>query len=76
MQAYRKDTLDSGSGLITTLPSALPPAFVKEINTRQQELDEITRQLLTTEPDSISAEIGRIRQFVTGQRGGIGPRFG
>jgi site-specific DNA recombinase len=47
------------------------PALVKEINTRQQELDEIARQILTTEPDSISGEIGRIRQFVTGQLGDI-----
>jgi hypothetical protein len=29
--------------------------------------NSITRQLLSTEPDSISAEIRRIRQFVTGQ---------
>ena len=43
------------------------PALVKEINTRQQELEGITRQLLSTEPNSISAEIRRIRQFVTGQ---------
>ena len=47
------------------------PALVQAINTRQQELDEITRQLLSTEPDSVSAEIGRIRQFVTGQLGDI-----
>ena len=47
------------------------PALVQAINTRQQELDEITRQLLSTEPDSVSAEIGRIRQFVTGQLGNI-----
>jgi site-specific DNA recombinase len=47
------------------------PALVKDINIRQQELDDITRQLLTTEPDSISAEIGRIRQFVTRQLGDI-----
>ncbi|MCZ2150771.1 MAG: hypothetical protein LC126_23730 [Bryobacterales bacterium] len=31
----------------------------------------ITRQLLSTEPDSLSAEIRRIRQFVTGQVGDI-----
>ena len=47
------------------------PALVEAINARQQELDEITRQILTTEPDSISAEIGRIRKFVTGQLGDI-----
>ena len=47
------------------------PVLVEAINTRQQELDNITRQILTTEPDSISAEIGRIRQFVSGQLGNI-----
>jgi site-specific DNA recombinase len=47
------------------------PVLVEAINTRQQELDDITRQLLSTEPDSVSAEIGRIRKFVTGQLGGI-----
>ena len=47
------------------------PALVQLINTRQQELDDITRQLLSAEPDSISAEIGRIRQFVTRQLGDI-----
>jgi hypothetical protein len=29
--------------------------------------NHITRQLLSTEPDSLSGEIRRIRQFVTGQ---------
>jgi len=43
------------------------PALVKEINSRQQELEGIARQLLSSEPDSISAEIRRIRHFVTGQ---------
>src|ERR1035437_2572439 len=47
------------------------PTLVAAINSRQQEFDEITRQLLGAEPDSISAEIGRIRQFVTGQLGDI-----
>ena len=47
------------------------PALVDAINTRQQELDDITRQLLSAEPDSVSAEIGRIRQFVTRQLGDI-----
>jgi hypothetical protein len=40
---------------------------------RQQELEGITRQLLGTEPDSRSAEMGRIRRFVTGQLGEIRP---
>jgi site-specific DNA recombinase len=47
------------------------PALVSDIKARQQELEDITRQLLTTEPDSISAEIGRIRQFVTRQMSDI-----
>jgi hypothetical protein len=47
------------------------PALVREINVRQQELDDITRQILSAEPDSITAEIGRIRKFVTGQLGDI-----
>jgi hypothetical protein len=47
------------------------PALVIEITTRQQELDHITRQLLSTEPDSVSTEVGRIRRFVTTQLGDI-----
>jgi len=47
------------------------PALVKEINNRQEEFDDITRQLLGTEPDTIPAEIGRIRRFVCGQLGDI-----
>jgi hypothetical protein len=45
--------------------------LVQAINIRQRELDDITRQLLSTEPDSISAAIGRIHQFVTPQLGDI-----
>ena len=51
------------------------PVLVAAINTRQHELDDITRQLLSTEPDSISVEIGRIRQFVTGQLSDIRQLF-
>ncbi len=47
------------------------PTLIHQIDTRQQELDDITRQLLSAEPNSISAEIGRIRQFVVGQLGDI-----
>src|ERR1035438_2782305 len=47
------------------------PVLVEAINTRQEELDDISRQLLSTEPDSVSVEIGRIRQFVTWQIGDI-----
>ncbi len=47
------------------------PTVVEAINCRQKELDEINRRLLGTEPDSVSAEIGRIRQFVARQLGDI-----
>ena len=43
------------------------PTIIHQIDTRQQEYDDITRHLLSAEPNSISAEIGRIRQFVNGQ---------
>ena len=43
--------------------------------TRQQELEDLTRQVLSAEPDSISAEIGRIRQLVTGQLGDVRQRL-
>lgn len=35
------------------------PTLVAAMNRRQQKLDEITRQLLSAELDSVSAEIGR-----------------
>jgi site-specific DNA recombinase len=47
------------------------PTLIAAINRRQEELDEITRELLNAEPDSVTAEIGRIRQFVTAQLGDI-----
>lgn len=47
------------------------PALIAEINRLEQEKSEITFQLLGTETNSVSAEIGRIRQFVTGQLGDI-----
>jgi hypothetical protein len=43
------------------------PALIEGINQLEQERLEITRQLLSSESNSVSAEIGRIRQFVTGQ---------
>jgi hypothetical protein len=52
-------------------PCPYAPAVVEAINTRQQELDEINRQLLATGPDSVSAEIGRIRPFVSERLGNI-----
>jgi len=47
------------------------PALIEGINRLEQERKEITGQLLNTEPNSISAEIGRIRQFVAGQMGNV-----
>jgi len=46
-------------------------ALVKEINSRQLEMDAITGQVLSAEPHSISAEIGRIREIVIQQLGDI-----
>jgi site-specific DNA recombinase len=45
--------------------------LVDAINERQRELDEITRRLFASEPDSVSSEITRIRQFVTERLGSI-----
>jgi hypothetical protein len=42
---------------------------IEAINSREQEQKEINRQLLSV--DSISSEIGRIRQFVAGRLGDI-----
>jgi site-specific DNA recombinase len=54
--------------LVSTVASCgHSPALVEAINSREQELREITRQLLGTESDSVSGEIGRIRQFAAGQ---------
>lgn len=51
------------------------PTPIHQIDTRQQEVDNITRQLLSAEPNRISAEIGCIRQFevVAGQP--VAPRI-
>lgn len=38
--------------------AATPLALVKEIDSRQQELDDITRKPLSTEPDSVTTGIG------------------
>ncbi len=58
--------------LIATVASCGPsPTLVEAINSREQEIKEMTRQLLGTEEDSISTEVGRIRKFVTGQLGGV-----
>ena len=47
------------------------PSLIEAIDTLEQERREVTRQLLSTEPDSLSAEISRIRQFVSGQLGDL-----
>jgi hypothetical protein len=47
------------------------PALVDAINERQRELDDSTRRLFAYEPDSVSSEIARIRQFVTERQGNI-----
>jgi hypothetical protein len=47
------------------------PTLVKEINARQQELDNFAGQLFSTEPDSISTDSERIRQFATTALGDI-----
>jgi DNA invertase Pin-like site-specific DNA recombinase len=47
------------------------PALVKAINSREEELNEITRKLFTSEPDSVSAHMSRIRQFVYERLGNI-----
>ena len=47
------------------------PSLIEAINGLEQERRDITRQLLSTEPDSLSAEISSIRQFVSGQLGDL-----
>ena len=47
------------------------PALVKAIDDREQELSEITRKLCASQPDSVSAHMSRIRQFVTDRLGNI-----
>ena len=47
------------------------PSLIEGINQREQELKTITRQLLATEQDSVSAQIGSVRQFVTSRLGNI-----
>jgi hypothetical protein len=40
------------------------PALVEAINSREQELGEITQRLFAAEPDSVSAHLSQIRRFV------------
>jgi site-specific DNA recombinase len=51
-----------------TGPSA---ALVDAISERERELGGITQRLFTSQPDSVLAEIGRIRQFVSERLGNI-----
>ena len=41
------------------------PALVDAMKNRQAELDAITNRLLSTQPDSIEAQLAEIREFVT-----------
>ena len=47
------------------------PALVEAINEREQELQAIARRLLTSEPDSVSSQVTRMRHFVTERLGDI-----
>ncbi len=54
--------------LAATMAACGPiPTLVKQMRQRNQELEQITSQLLTTEPGSVSAEVAKIRHFVTRQ---------
>ena len=41
------------------------PALIGAMKNRQAELDAITNTLLSTQPDSIDAQLAEIREFVT-----------
>jgi len=45
--------------------------LVEAIHEREQELGEITQRLFASQPDSVSSEIERIRQFVSERLGNI-----
>jgi len=47
------------------------PSLIEAINTLEQERRDITHQLLSAEPDSVAAEVGCIRHFVSGQFGNL-----
>ena len=46
-------------------------ALVEAINRREQELGEIAERLLTSQPDSVSAHVAKIRRFVSERLGNI-----
>jgi site-specific DNA recombinase len=45
--------------------------LVEAIGERERELSEITQRLFASQPDSVSSELARIRQFVTERLGNI-----
>lgn len=47
------------------------PALVEAINEREQELNSINRRLITGQADSVSAQVNRMREFVTERLGDI-----
>jgi hypothetical protein len=47
------------------------PTLIKGINEREQELKGINRQLLASESDSISSQVGQVRHFVTERLGNM-----
>ena len=47
------------------------PTLVDAITARETELGEITQRLFASQPDSVSSQIGRIRQFVSERLGNI-----
>ncbi len=47
------------------------PALVNALGDREKELAEITSKIFAAEPDSVSAHISRVREFVTDRLGNI-----
>ncbi len=46
-------------------------ALVEAINSREQELGDIAQRLFTSQPDSVSAHVAKIRRFVSERLGNI-----
>ena len=58
--------------LVSTVASCGPsPALVTAVNEREQELQAITRHLLSDETGSVSSQVTNMRQFVTERLGEI-----
>jgi ABC-type transporter Mla subunit MlaD len=47
------------------------PALVNALSDRERELAEITGKIFAAQPDSVSAHISRVREFVTDRLGNI-----